>query len=95
MSDSADKTVRELDVTGLLCPMPILRARRILDEMQIGDILLVTASDPASVHDMPAFCSMAGHKLVMARAEGQHFLYEIEKGTSSSAETGAYSASKS
>lgn len=69
-----------LDVTGLLCPMPVLRARRLLDQLNRGDKLIVTASDPASVQDMPAFCSMAGHKLLIARETGNHFIFEIEKG---------------
>lgn len=69
-----------LDVTGLLCPMPVLRARRILDDMDAGDILIVTASDPASVQDMPAFCKMTGNTLHMARVEDGNYIYEIEKG---------------
>ncbi len=69
-----------LDVTGLLCPMPVLRARRMLDELCPGDKLVVTASDPASVQDMPAFCAMAGHKLLIARESGDQFIFEIEKG---------------
>lgn len=73
-------TVQELDATGLRCPMPVLRARRSLDGLNPGDRLVVKASDPASVHDMPAFCSMAGHKLLMAKEEGDAFIFEIEKG---------------
>lgn len=69
-----------LDASGMLCPMPVLRARRKLDEMDVGDMLVVTATDPASVQDMPAFCSMAGHKLLIARQEEDSFIFEIEKG---------------
>ncbi len=69
-----------LDVTGLLCPLPVLRARRKLDCLNEGDTLVVTASDPASVQDMPAFCSMAGHKLVIAHEVDGAFIFEIEKG---------------
>lgn len=69
-----------LDVTGLLCPLPVLRARRTLDNLKQGDTLVVTASDPASVQDMPAFCSMAGHKLVIAYEADGAFIFEIEKG---------------
>ena len=69
-----------LDVTGLLCPMPVLRARRALDDLKVGDMMLVVASDPATVHDMPAFCKIAGHKLHMARVEDEKYLFEIEKG---------------
>ncbi len=69
-----------LDATGLSCPMPVLRARRKLDELEVGQTLLVIASDPASMHDMPAFCSMAGHTLLMAHSRDGKFYYEIRKG---------------
>ena len=70
-----------LDVTGLLCPLPVLRARRKLDSLSLGDTLVVTASDPVSVQDMPAFCNMAGHKLVIAYESGGSYIFEIQKGT--------------
>ena len=69
----------ELDVTGLLCPIPVLRARRVLDDLKPGELLLVIASDPASVQDMPAFCKMAGHKLNMATRSSDRYMFEIEK----------------
>ena len=69
-----------LDATGLACPMPVLRTRRKLDELKAGEMLLVIASDPASMHDMPAFCSMAGHTLLMAHSKDGKFYYEIRKG---------------
>lgn len=74
--------ITHLDVTGLLCPIPVLRARRLLDNLNAGEILIVTASDPASVQDMPAFCKMTGHILHMARVEEGNYIYEIEKGVS-------------
>lgn len=69
-----------LDATGLLCPLPVLRARRKLDDLDNGDTLVVIASDPASVQDMPAFCNMAGHKLLMVHETDGQFVFEIEKG---------------
>ncbi len=78
--------ITHLDVTGLLCPIPVLRARRILDELNAGDLLIVKASDPASVQDMPAFCKMTGHILHMARVEDGNYIYEIEKITESQPE---------
>lgn len=75
----ADTSKNRLDVTGLLCPIPVLRVRRALDGMQSGEKLIVTASDPATIHDMPAFCAMAGHKMIMAREEGAEIIFEIEK----------------
>ncbi len=79
MGKQSVNEVAKLDVTGLLCPMPVLRARRFLDNLNAGEILQVTASDPASVQDMPAFCKMTGHKLLMARAEDDTYIFEIEK----------------
>jgi len=81
MTNTENRFASTLDVTGLLCPMPILRARRTLEDMEAGDMLLVVASDPATVQDMPAFCRISGHKLHMARSEHEKFLFEIEKGT--------------
>lgn len=80
MNDTDERFAARLDVTGMLCPMPVLRARRKLDDLKTGDLLLVIASDPAVVQDMPAFCSMTGHTLVMARIENGKYLFEIEKG---------------
>jgi tRNA 2-thiouridine synthesizing protein A len=80
MSETESRFAKELDVTGHLCPMPILRARRVLDDMQPGEVLLVIASDPATVQDMPAFCTMTGNKLRMASVEEDRFLFEIERG---------------
>lgn len=74
------KEPETLDATGLLCPLPVLRARRKLDDLNSGAKLLVTASDPASVQDMPAFCAMAGHKLLMVHETDGTFIFEIEKG---------------
>lgn len=71
---------KHLDASGLRCPMPVLRTRRALDEMSVGDRITVTATDPAAVHDMPAFCSMAGHNLLMASEENGTIIFEIEKG---------------
>lgn len=78
MTETPEKT---LNVTGLLCPIPVLRARRVLDTMQLGEKLTITASDPASVHDMPAFCKMAGHKLLMAHESDGLITFEVEKGS--------------
>lgn len=76
---NATQHITHLDVTGLLCPIPVLRARRILDDLNVGDHLVVKASDPASVQDMPAFCKMTGHTLHMASVEDGNYIYKIEK----------------
>lgn len=76
MSRAADK---ELDATGLKCPMPVLRARRALKPLAIGARLLVLADDPASANDFPAFCEKTGHVLEdLTEVEGE-FRFLIRK----------------
>ncbi len=54
----------EIDATGLLCPLPVLRARKRLLALAPGAVLRVVADDPAALIDMPHFCSEAGHDLL-------------------------------
>ena len=53
-----------LDATGLLCPLPVLKARKRLQSMASGAILEMTADDPAAVIDVPHYCAEAGHTLM-------------------------------
>jgi tRNA 2-thiouridine synthesizing protein A len=59
-----------LDVKGLKCPLPVLRAKRALNGVAPGALLEVEATDPAALKDFPAFCDMTGHELVETRTEG-------------------------
>ncbi len=70
----------ELDATGLLCPLPVLKARKRLQGLSSGDELHVTADDPAAVIDIPHFCSEAGHTLVDMSDQGAAQRYVIRKG---------------
>lgn len=61
---------KELDARGLNCPLPILRAKKALAEMQSGQVLRIVATDPGSVKDFQAFCKQTGHTLLeQAEAE--------------------------
>ncbi len=55
---------KELDARGLNCPLPILRAKKALAEMQAGQVLRIVATDPGSVKDFQAFCKQTGHMLL-------------------------------
>jgi tRNA 2-thiouridine synthesizing protein A len=55
---------KELDARGLNCPLPILRAKKALAEMQSGQVLKIVATDPGSVKDFQAFCKQTGHALL-------------------------------
>lgn len=74
---------QELDASGHCCPIPILRANRILRSMAVGQILKVISTDPGSMQDFPAYCFQAGIKLlsseqVIAKPRDQ-FVFHIQR----------------
>lgn len=70
---------QKLDATGLKCPMPVLRARRLLKRMASGELLEVRADDPASAKDFPAFCETTGDALEETAADGGTLIFRIRK----------------
>ena len=58
------QVVRTEDLSGLRCPMPILRTKKALAQMQAREILKVTTTDPAAVDDLAVFCKQTGHVLL-------------------------------
>lgn len=70
----------EIDCEGLLCPLPVLRARKRLLAMAPGQVLAVRATDGMAAIDLPHFCTEAGHGFLEARAEGTVSIYLIRAG---------------
>lgn len=70
----------DLDATGLLCPLPVLKARKRLQGLAVGDVLCLRADDPAAVVDVPHFCAEAGHALADTSSDGEVQIYMIVKG---------------
>lgn len=70
----------ELDATGLKCPLPVLKARKVIKKMDAGDVLTVRATDPGSPMDMKAFCESQGHEMLSSEEEGEAFIFRIRKG---------------
>ncbi|WP_424926840.1 sulfurtransferase TusA family protein [Amaricoccus tamworthensis] len=60
----------ELDAQGLLCPLPVLKARKRLLALKSGEVLRVVADDPAALIDFPHFCNEQGHELVSQTSLG-------------------------
>ena len=69
----------EYDATGLLCPLPVLRANRKLRELPVGGELTIRATDPASESDFPAYCKQTGHELVSSQRDGEVLVFVIRK----------------
>ena len=71
---------QEIDATGLLCPLPVLKARKRLKGMGLGEVLRLITTDPAAVIDVPHFCAEAGHELISSGGEGGTQIYLIRRG---------------
>lgn len=69
-----------LDLRGLKCPLPVLKARKALRSCQVGERLWLETTDPLAVIDIPAFCQENGHVLVEAQEHEDHNRFLIEKG---------------
>jgi tRNA 2-thiouridine synthesizing protein A len=70
----------EIDCEGLLCPLPVLRARKRLLAMEPGQILQVRATDRMAAIDLPHFCRQAGHDFLDATPDGPVTRYRIRRG---------------
>jgi len=70
---------RELDARGLNCPLPILKAKKALNDMQSGQTLRVTATDPGSVRDFQAFAKQTGNELLEQRTVGLEFYHLMRR----------------
>ena len=68
-----------LDVKGLSCPLPVLKANRVLRGMQPGERLRVLSTDKASVSDVRAFCQETGHYLLSFSEEAGVFSFVIRR----------------
>ena len=64
---------RELDVQGLKCPLPILRTKKSLSEMETGQVLRVLATDPGAAKEFQAFARQTGNQLLSASETDQVF----------------------
>lgn len=70
-------TQHTLDVTGLKCPLPMLRAKKTLAQLNTDDVLTVLATDPGAPDDFAAFCHHTGHQLISSTQNGDIFTLVI------------------
>ncbi|MCB1438074.1 MAG: sulfurtransferase TusA family protein [Rhodobiaceae bacterium] len=68
-----------LDVKGLMCPLPVLKARKALQRLPAGATLDIEATDPAAAIDFPHFCTESGHELVAQSRDGDVLCFTIRK----------------
>jgi tRNA 2-thiouridine synthesizing protein A len=70
---------KELDARGLSCPLPILKTKKSLNEIQSGQVLKIVATDPGSVKDMQAFANQTGHALISSAEADNTYTFLIRK----------------
>ena len=73
----ADQT---MDATGLYCPEPVMLLHNKVREMNSGQVLQITATDPSTQRDIPKFCTFLGHELLSQSSVEDRFMYLIRKG---------------
>ena len=70
---------KEIDTRGLNCPLPILRTKKALGDVQSGQVLKVVATDPGSVKDFETFSRQTGHQLLSHSETGGEFTFLLKK----------------
>jgi len=70
-----------LDARGMRCPMPLLKLKQSLHQMNVGEVLTVMTTDPVSQRDFVVFLQQTKHRLLATHEEQQVFYFEIEKGS--------------
>ena len=73
------KTDKELDARGLVCPLPILRTKKLLAEMASGQTLRIIATDPGSVIDFQVFAEQTGNALLSMSEADDEFIFFLQK----------------
>lgn len=79
-ADGAPAADRNLDVTGLQCPLPLLKAKLALNELASGQVLHVEATDPGSERDFFAFVEQSHNEIMAFNKDADNFRYWIRKG---------------
>lgn len=70
---------KQIDCTGLFCPMPIVRTREAIRQISLGQLLEMLSDDPASEADMKSWTQITGHELVAIARDGAVFRFLVRK----------------
>ena len=70
---------KELDARGLNCPLPILRAKKALNDMHAGQVLKIVATDPGAVKDFQAFSKQTGNELLSHSEANREFTFFMKR----------------
>ncbi len=72
-------TEKTINLRGLKCPLPALKARKALTALKPGDLLIAECTDPLTAIDIPNLVNQTGHKLEASSREGDVLVFRIRK----------------
>lgn len=75
----ADDVVKVVDAKGQSCPMPVLLARKGIDDLESGQVMRVESTDAGSKSDIPSWTRDMGHELLASETDGPVYTYTIRK----------------
>jgi tRNA 2-thiouridine synthesizing protein A len=70
---------KEFDASGMSCPLPVVKTKKALADMESGQVLKMISTDCGSVKDMQAFADQTGHTLLASTEEGGKYVFYIKK----------------
>jgi tRNA 2-thiouridine synthesizing protein A len=73
------KTATILDLIGLVCPIPIVKISQAIKQVQIGEVIEATATDPGVLADIPAWCKTSGNELVKMERVDKTFHFIVRR----------------
>lgn len=79
MTDTALTADKELDCTGMLCPIPVVKTAKAIKEIEVGQVLKMVATDPGAPPDMEAWCRQTGHAMLESRQEDGKFIFYFRR----------------
>jgi tRNA 2-thiouridine synthesizing protein A len=69
----------ELDLKGLLCPMPMVKVSQNINNVEVGDVIRAVATDPGSMADIPAWAKSTGNEVLQAEKVGGEFVFLVKR----------------
>lgn len=73
------KSIKSLDLTGLSCPLPIVKVSKAIKDISPGEVLDALTSDPGALTDFPAWAKTTGNEIVKTDAEGENTRFFIKR----------------
>lgn len=73
------KSAQSLDLTGLACPLPIVKVSKAIKEISTGEVIEALTSDPGALTDFPAWADTTGNEIIETRSEGENTRFFIKK----------------